>query len=509
MVDSNKNFQGKYAKDILYLQESKTEQLETKQSGAERNVYLFFSFDIVNSTAYKALDYVHWAEIIGFILQYILEKVQSYAVDKIEGAKLWRAIGDELIFIVPVRDKERLCNYVDYIFGILSDICTELKYGNVFDSFKSEYRKGELFLSQNTLSLKSAAWIAIINNNSRLPEPYDCFSKHYKLSGNNEIIDFMGNDIDAGFRIKQLTQIRRLVVSYELAYFLSEKSDCQSNLHIIAYKQLKGIWEGHYYPVIWYYNEQYSGGTNFDNSFFFDEAAGNELVNEYLHNKNNFLSGTNVYTALRKICEDLGFAKKLEFIEKIIRESHNEELALETKFLLKLHCVAVCCDFKKGRILIAKRNSKRKKLPNFWEFGCAKAVREKSIVETLQEEYMSDFNVKIKVICDESRDDKQPVPLAIYKIGDNSEADKGIITIAEVIGEFDIKTARCPKHEELRWIKENEIDNFKGELVSDFKDTLHKAFEQMRRINSQREQGKKWKTFMKKLLTYWTRHTKM
>ena len=294
----------------------------------------------------------------------------------------------------------------------------------------------------------------------------------------------MGNDIDAGFRIKQNTQIRRLTLSYELAYFLSEKSNYQSKLHIISYKQLKGIWGEHYYPIIWYYNDIYLKDISFHDSFFFDEKETNELVNEYFQKQQKFLVKSDIYSELRKICDDLGFSKKFDLITNIIEDSRNAELnILEHNFLLKLHCVAVCCDFKHEKILIVKRSANRTKFPQLWEFGCAKAVIEKSIAEIIQEEYSKDFNIKIKVICDATREDKQPVILALYEVKNDSGADKGIITIAKILDDFDISTIHSKKHEEARWIKEDEIDKFQEASVADFHDTLHKAFDKMKEIN--------------------------
>ena len=126
MVENDKDFSKKYAENIDYLHQ------EIEKPNVKRSLYLFFSFDIVNSTAYKALDYVHWAAVIELILQ----QLQSNIISKIQEAALWRSIGDELIFIVPIRDKEQLFSYVDNIFYILVTMCGRLKDGSFFDELK-------------------------------------------------------------------------------------------------------------------------------------------------------------------------------------------------------------------------------------------------------------------------------------------------------------------------------------------------------------------------------------
>lgn len=60
---------------------------------------LFFSFDIVNSTVYKA-NTVNWPIIIKGLLDYIRRCVQREA--DLQGASLWRVIGDEMVFVYQI-----------------------------------------------------------------------------------------------------------------------------------------------------------------------------------------------------------------------------------------------------------------------------------------------------------------------------------------------------------------------------------------------------------------------
>ena len=64
---------------------------------------------------------------------------------------------------------------------------------------------------------------------------------------------------------------------------------------------------------------------------------------------------------------------------------------------------------------------------------CAKAVLERSLNEQIEQEYYNDFGVKIKVVCDEEREDKQPIPLALYEVESEQGKDKGVISLAEVV----------------------------------------------------------------------------
>ena len=70
------------------------------------------------------------------------------------------------------------------------------------------------------------------------------------------------------------------------------------------------------------------------------------------------------------------------------------------------------------------------------------------------------------MICDSNREDKQPIPLALYTIEKNSDYHKGILMIAEAkIKELTLNAERYTDH---KWIKESQIDEFE-ESINDFK----------------------------------------
>ena len=58
-------------------------------------MYLFFSFDIVNSTSYKTIT-SHWPIVMESLLGEIQSKVKSLVSNE---SLLWRVIGDEMIFL--------------------------------------------------------------------------------------------------------------------------------------------------------------------------------------------------------------------------------------------------------------------------------------------------------------------------------------------------------------------------------------------------------------------------
>ena len=129
-----------------------------------------------------------------------------------------------------------------------------------------------------------------------------------------------------------------------------------------------------------------------------------------------------------------------------------------------------------------KRSDNREKFPGYWEFGCAKGTLETSLEEQIKDEYKKDFGIDIKIQCNEDREDIQPIPLAMYEVENAQGKDKGIITMAEILEDYDIDNFSGEKHSEVRWIEENEVDQFSELAVNDFKNTLKLVFEKLKEI---------------------------
>lgn len=463
-----------YSTQIQNLNQEREELFE------RRSVEVFFSFDIVNSTAYKTLNFTGWSQVIIALFS----KTQQLVAKKMPSAEMWRILGDEVIFIVPIKEKNDIFVYVNSIFEILNIMVFQLKKGTFFDELGLCDFDCNLMKMQNIISMKASAWIAVIGENLKKLEQYDNLIERFKLQEGYGIFEFLGNDIDTGFRIKENTQDRRFAISYELAYIVSRNTDYLKNIHIITYKRLKGVWQNRLYPIIWYYDEKYFDGSSFEDSFYYDEKENNELVKQYFENRVNPELGHEMYDnveyALNKILVDQKLEDKFIRIDKIIKDSQADlKHLLDPKFLLKLHCVSVCYDKK---ILIMKRADNREKFPGYWEFGCAKGTLEKSLAEQIEDEYRKDFGIKIRVQCNKEREDIQPIPLAVYEVESVQGKDKGIITMAEITEDFDIANFSGDKHSKIDWISEDEIDQFSEPAVADFKNTLKLVFERLKEM---------------------------
>ena len=228
-----------------------------------------------------------------------------------------------------------------------------------------------------------------------------------------------------------------------------------------------------------------------------------DLLKEYYDNRESnkdekIIRDVGMYTnplyALNKILQDRELTEKMERLQQLIKEATYDQTRFINTELMQIHCVAVC--FKKEgekiKILVAKRAEGREKHNVAWEFGCAKAVIDKSISQKIKEEYQQDFNIEIAPVLDDTREIKEPIPIALYQIEHNSQLsdgekmDKGIITLARIIGDYEPKDFKAnDKHEKVQWITESELPDINKNYLSkvpDFEQTLKQAFKMIRTL---------------------------
>ncbi len=192
---------------------------------------------VLESLGVSTDDY-DWATVVqafyegihsGFVaaLENVHDEVRSEIQPK-NGIKPWKAVGDELIYAIPICGRREL-NQVTIAF---------LQAVRELDS-KIGKRPGS---GTAGLRIKGAAWVAgfpVRNREIMLPAV--------------DRPDFLGPEMDTGFRIGKCTRAGMLVVSVEMAELLSE---CQAEFQpmrgkIVGWETLKGVWNDQRYPVIW------------------------------------------------------------------------------------------------------------------------------------------------------------------------------------------------------------------------------------------------------------------
>lgn len=210
-----------------------------------RKVLLYLSADLVGSTAYKnnpngAREWLR--TFIDFYRDFDVYFVQQLdrqdnlskfsRSTKPKRPELWKSLGDEILFIVEIKNHYEAQYYV-----------------HCFRSAVSEYSSD---IARNSpLRLKGTAWIAGFPvGNAQIFEKNNPQSSENSPAG-RKISDFIGPHIDIGFRISKYSNNFKFVISIELTLLLIQNPSDAFSFFIEPPQVLKGVLNHKPYPLIW------------------------------------------------------------------------------------------------------------------------------------------------------------------------------------------------------------------------------------------------------------------
>jgi hypothetical protein len=206
-----------------------------------KELILFLSVDVVNSTAYKhdnTTDQVQpWLPFFvqffnqfrGYFERHIRSESQLgqdpfrfFRGQKVDIPRLWKMIGDEQVFTVKLTHYKQALLYVD--------------------AFRDAVREYEKEIDDKfDLSLKATAWVAGFPvGNAKIVIKED----------EGKRVDYIGPLIDIGFRLAKFASPKKFVVSVDLALLLMHDNS-QLRFHYDGKVPLKGVLGDQGYPVIW------------------------------------------------------------------------------------------------------------------------------------------------------------------------------------------------------------------------------------------------------------------
>lgn len=432
----------------------------------KEELILFISFDLVNSSSYKTRNYSKWFPVIIKITEYLKKSIK----EDIKNAQLWRTIGDEAVFIVKIKNIEQLQDNIQSVFKILNKSIEEIKNGNILGEKVTNEEKN-IFIAQNTLSLKSTAWLAPVKKTKYTSEDISGNDHNlmylYNHTGEDgfPIFEFQGNDIDTGFRLTKQTRERRLTLSVELAYLLTKNQLIDSKINIVSYKSLKGIWNGKIYPIIWYHDDKIAG-YKLEDSFFYDEYYKDDITKEYIdkeYRKINFTENSTSFQKLRKIITDINILWKINDIELLLdsaEDDKSDDMIIKGNKMLEVHCVAIVFNKEKNKVLMFKRSGDTCDFGGKWDFGCCEVRNGQSFKENLEKDYQKKYGINIEVLD----------PIKEYYF-ENSEKKviPGIRFIAKLKDETNIKINDI-EYEDYKFINIDEFITLKDISTNEYID---------------------------------------
>lgn len=188
---------------------------------------VFFSVDLHKSTDYKrkildkdSEEIAIWAFTFeSFFEDFSQRFFSEFEKSTIKKPSIWKCLGDEIIFYVEITDSKDVYTYVTFLKNAIRG------YNSI----------------SNKLQCQGTVWGAgfpIRNREIQIPSTDKGFSKKR---------DFIGIDMDLGFRLSKYAKPDYLIISLPVAYILS--LHCWDSLRFYNKTDIKGIHTE--YPVFW------------------------------------------------------------------------------------------------------------------------------------------------------------------------------------------------------------------------------------------------------------------
>lgn len=196
---------------------------------------LFLSADLEDSTKLKkdlfnvSKEYPEWAEYFqSFYSEFNTHfSKQLSTAKKVPLPSIWKCLGDEILYVVEIQESANVAVYVE-----------------CFKNAIIEYNKVATTIEEpKNCKCHGAVWGAgfpVRNREVLIPTSLD--KKKAKCE-----TDFIGFDMDLGFRISKFSRPERLVVSLPVAYILSVNG--YNGLRFYDHVDVKGI--DVKYPLFW------------------------------------------------------------------------------------------------------------------------------------------------------------------------------------------------------------------------------------------------------------------
>ncbi len=184
-----------------------------------------------------------WATVLGDMLDgfhnTFIEKLQhnvdlSEIAEKI-GDCVWKFLGDEMIYAIDLCDIKADQDIVHKLVVEFTKALREIDKAGVAAESES--------VPPKALRMKGTAWTA----------GFPIRNRQITVPGKKEESDFLGPDMDIGFRLREYSYPGILCMSLDLAYILAHVDTAHTAMcgSILDWERLKGVWNNIPYPIIW------------------------------------------------------------------------------------------------------------------------------------------------------------------------------------------------------------------------------------------------------------------
>ncbi|MCL2357629.1 MAG: hypothetical protein FWC70_10870 [Defluviitaleaceae bacterium] len=334
-------------------------------SSDDPRVFMFFSVDLVNGTKFKSERQKKWTSALMRFYEIIKEQVLLEYKNIIK-AKVWKHSGDEVLFYLEVEKIRDILEAPKKLHKAMMLAQREFQTAlEKEDVGKTGYFKGALWIAsaheghnpddQNTASkdaegkkfkqcniyvkksiaidvkrMIDAAHERFLKNIDKSIEESSPVSFDTLVSWISDAIelDFLGPEIDEGFRIAERSIREKIAIDPKIAYLINGDTDtdnieireaAQKRMQLIDCVKLKGVWNERPYPIIWYDEnadrKTFSHDDRYTHSLvrvYFstdDEERSIENISKIIDELNNTLDTSKSITPLASI-EDIKYILK-------------------------------------------------------------------------------------------------------------------------------------------------------------------------------------------------------
>jgi hypothetical protein len=202
------------------------------------HVAMFMSVDLAGSTTYKAEsqgdgDSPSWMQAFeAFFREAPLIMMGQIAAaffeeQEVPDCSVWKVIGDEIVFLCNPESPRQV------------QLLTIAFYNTIISLDHKLFERWPL-------RLRGCCWAAQISNRNRqieIPEMMGSDSTQVYL-------DYLGPDVDTGFRLASCVGRGQLIVSSNLVQLLAGMDESREiQFHYVGSKVLKGVYKGRPYPL--------------------------------------------------------------------------------------------------------------------------------------------------------------------------------------------------------------------------------------------------------------------
>ncbi|MFI3227649.1 MAG: hypothetical protein R3Y09_09585 [Clostridia bacterium] len=382
----------------------------------EKSVLMFFSFDIENSSSYKEKYEGSWSETIYKILQNIMTMFETSTTG---GYEFWKSLGDEIIYTKKIYTMQDIITSLEETYSKLTFLNECIEEGIICSK-----EEGKI------LALKATTWICVISSSSEFTENVRL---EFQIKDNRKQYDFLGPDIDRGFRTSKYSIKNHMVISYKLAYMIANCEEISSNiekLKLLSFQKLKGVWDGRDYPIILYHADKQ---MSFLETLEDNIQRGSNVLQEYMENvyEKTQIEYEGFKTYEDKVIKELyqrhNIAEQCNVIIDTITKQ-DLEFYKYTGYLQKRYCKILCYTIIDGKINFVLN---RQKGETMWGIQELEQYVNVHFINDITDNYKDKTGIVITIKNDIKYHGKVPKILLTYEHEDRNMQNQGNVLLGE------------------------------------------------------------------------------